>query len=83
MKTGSLMDWSVAFGCGPEDLTSVTRSVVRGARAIEDATIQLRAVVHEAPDRSLDEAVMRLERSACDVTAIVEDLHQQVVREFG
>lgn len=83
MRHGSLLDWSLAFGCGPDDLAATTRSVVRSAHAIEEASIQFRAVVHESPDRDLDAAVMRLERSACDVTAIVEDLHREVMREIG
>lgn len=83
MRGGSLLDWSRAFECGPDDLADTTRFIVRSARAIEAACLRFRDVVHEAPDRELDEAAMRLERSACDVTAIVEDLHQQVMREIG
>ena len=83
MKGGSLLDWSVALGCGPDDLPDVTRRVVQGAHLIEEAAVGLRSVIHEVPDRAIDEAVLRLERSACDVTALVEDLHQEVLREFG
>lgn len=83
MKSGSLLDWSVALGCGPDDLPDVTRRVVQGAHLIEEAAVGLRSVIHEVPDRAIDEAVMRLERSACDVTALIEDLHQEVLREFG
>lgn len=82
MRSDAALAWS-RVSAGSDDLTQVTRSIITRARAIEEASIGLRSVVHELPDRSLDEAVMRLERSACDVTSIVEDLHREVVREFG
>lgn len=83
MRHGSLLDWSRALNCGPDDLVDVAGYLVGQARAIEAGTIRFRSRVHEAPDRDLDAAVMRLERSACDVTAIVEDLHREVMREIG
>ena len=83
MRTGTPLEWSRLLGVGPDDLPAQTRYLVRGFEALDQATIQLRTVLHGCPDPELSEALLQLERCIRDVVALLRDLHLDVVRELS
>lgn len=82
MRSGTPLEWADLLGVGPDDLPASTRLLVRGVEVLDDAIVQLRSILHDCPDRGLDEALLQLERQARNVVVLVRDLHHEVVREL-
>lgn len=82
MRSGSPLEWAQLLGVGPDDLPARTSVLVRGVEILEDTILQLRLMLHDGPDRDLDDALLQLERRARDVVTIVRDLHRDVLREL-
>ena len=82
MRSGTPLEWAELLGFGPDDLPATTRLLVRGVEVLDDAIVQLRSMLHDCPDRGLDEALMQLERRVRDVAAVIRDLHHEVLREL-
>lgn len=82
MRNGTPLEWADLLGVGPDDLPASTRLLVRGVEVLDDAIVQLRSMLHDCPDRGLDEALLQLERHARNVVVLVRDLHHEVVREL-
>ena len=83
MRTGTPLEWAQLLGVGPDDLPAQTRKLVRGIEVLDEATIQLRVMLHGCPDRELSEALLQLERRVGDVVAMIRELHREVVRELS
>lgn len=81
MRSGTPLEWANLLGVGPDDLPATTRLLVRGVEVLDDAIVQLRTMLHDCPDRGLDEALLQLERRIRDVVALIRDLHHEVMRD--
>lgn len=82
MRSGTPLEWAELLGVGPDDLPATTRLLVRGVEVLDDAIVQLRSMLHDCPDRGLDEALMQLERRVRDVAALLRELHHEILREL-
>ena len=67
MRTGSPVEWSRAFGVGPDDLPDEIRRLLRAADAIDGAAVYLQYVVNVTPDKELADAVLQLQRASAVV----------------
>lgn len=83
MRSGSPLEWAQLLGVGPDDLPARTSLLLRGVETLDQTVIQLRLMLHDCPDRDLDEALMQLERRVRDVVVIVRDLHRDVLRDLA
>lgn len=83
MRYGTPLEWSELLGVGPDDLPAATGRLVQGVEVLDDTVVQLRTILHDSPDRGLDEALMQLERRAREVVDLVRDLHHQAIQELA
>jgi glycogen synthase len=82
MRAGTPLEWAQLLGVGPDDLPGQTRKLVQGIDVLDEAILQLRMILHGCPDRELSEALLQLERRVREVSALIRELHREVLREL-